>query len=90
MSRRCYEQLCKNKWEPFGGYLLTPDRMVERYDRITQGGGYFAKEGFVMQFKKSIRGNNLVDQSHEEDLVGPGPAHLARMSEKNRYIPKSE
>jgi hypothetical protein len=55
-----------------------------------QGERYFAKEGFVMQFKKSIRGNNLVDQSHEEDLVGPGPAHLARMSEKNRYIPKSE
>ena len=22
--------------------LLTPDRVVERYDRITQGGGYFA------------------------------------------------
>jgi hypothetical protein len=43
-----------------------------------------------MQFKKSIRGNNLVDQSHEEDLVGTGPAHLARMNEKNRYIPKSE
>ena len=42
MSRRCYEQLCSNNWEPFGGYLLTPDRMVERYDRITQGGGYFA------------------------------------------------
>ena len=42
MSRRCYEQLCGNNWEPFGGYLLTPDRMVERYDRITQGGGYFA------------------------------------------------
>jgi len=34
--------LCRNSWEPFGGYLLTPDRMVERYDRITQGGGYFA------------------------------------------------
>jgi hypothetical protein len=42
MSRRCYEQLCTNSWEPFGGFLLTPDRMVERYDRITQGGGYFA------------------------------------------------
>jgi len=41
MSRRCYDQLTKAKWEPFGGYLLTPDRMVERYDRITQGGGYF-------------------------------------------------
>jgi hypothetical protein len=42
MSRKAYDQLQKNKWEPFGAYLLTPDRMVERYDRITQGGGYFA------------------------------------------------
>ena len=42
MSRRCYEQLQKNQCEPFGGFLLAPDRMVERYDRITQGGGYFA------------------------------------------------
>ncbi len=42
MSRRCYDQVTKAKWEPFGAYLLTPDRMVERYDRVTQGGGYFA------------------------------------------------
>jgi len=42
MSRRCYDQLQKAKWEPFGAFLLTPDKMVERYDRITQGGGYFA------------------------------------------------
>jgi hypothetical protein len=41
MSRRAYDQLQKNKWEPFGAYLLTPDKMQERYDRITQGGGYF-------------------------------------------------
>ena len=56
-----------------------------------QGEWYFAKEGFVEPFKRSSRGNLLADQRHEEeDLVAPGPAHLARMSEKNRYIPKSE
>ena len=42
MSRRCYDQLQKTQCDPFGGFLLAPDRMVERYDRITQGGGYFA------------------------------------------------
>ena len=42
MSRRAYDQLQKAKWEPFGAFLLTPDKMQERYDRITQGGGYFA------------------------------------------------
>jgi hypothetical protein len=41
MSRRCYDALQKTQCEPFGGFLLAPDRMVERYDRITQGGGYF-------------------------------------------------
>ena len=42
MSRRCYDQLEKDQCEPFGGFLLAPDKMQERYDRITQGGGYFA------------------------------------------------
>lgn len=42
MSQRCYDQLQKTQCEPFGGFLLAPDKMVERYDRITQGGGYFA------------------------------------------------
>jgi hypothetical protein len=42
-----------------------------------QGEWYFAKEGFVEPFKKSIRGNFLVDQRHEEeDLVTPGPGFL--------------
>jgi len=41
MSRRCYDQLQKDQCEPFGGFLLAPDRMVERYDRTTSGGGYF-------------------------------------------------
>ena len=37
---------------------------------------YFAKEGFVEPFKKSSRGNYLVDQRHEEeDSVAPGPSH---------------
>jgi hypothetical protein len=41
MSRRCYDQLQKDQCEPFGGFLLAPDKMAERYDRITTGGGYF-------------------------------------------------
>ena len=41
-----------------------------------QGEWYFAKEGFVEPFKKSSRGNYLVDQRHEEeDSVAPGPSH---------------
>jgi hypothetical protein len=41
MSRRCYEQLQKNQCDPFGGFLLAPDRMQERYhDRVKSGGGY--------------------------------------------------
>lgn len=56
-----------------------------------QGEWYFAKEGFVEPFKRSSRGNLLVDQRHEdeEDSVAPGPAHLARMSERDR-LNKSE
>jgi hypothetical protein len=42
-----------------------------------QGEWYFAKEGFVEPFKKSIRGNHLVDQQpKEEDLVTTGPGFL--------------
>ena len=40
-----------------------------------QGKWYFAKEGFVEPFKKSTRGNYLVDQRHEEDSVAPGLSH---------------
>ena len=39
-----------------------------------QGEWYFAKEGFVEPFKRSSRGNLLVDQRHkEEDTDAPGP-----------------
>ena len=38
-----------------------------------QGEWYFAKEGFVEPFKKSSRGNYLVDQRPEEDSVTLGP-----------------
>jgi hypothetical protein len=42
-----------------------------------QGEWYFAKEGFVEPFKKSIRGNHLVDQQpKEEDLVTTRPGFL--------------
>ena len=55
-----------------------------------QGEWYFAKEGFVEPFRRSSRGNLLVDQRHkEEDTDAPGPAHLARMSERDR-LNKSE
>ena len=38
-----------------------------------QGEWYFAKKGYVESFKKSSRGNYLVDQRHEEDSVALGP-----------------
>ncbi len=42
MSQRCYEQLQNKQWQPFGGYLIMPDKPVERYhDRLLSGGGYF-------------------------------------------------
>lgn len=34
-----------------------------------QGEWYFAKAGYVEPFKKSARGNYLVDQQHEDDSV---------------------
>jgi hypothetical protein len=56
-----------------------------------QGERYFAKEGFVMQFMKSIRGNLLVDQQHEEeDSVAPGPGYSFPEYLKNIDINKSE
>jgi len=33
-----------------------------------QGEWYFAKEGYVEPFHKSIRGNYLFDQKHQNDL----------------------
>jgi hypothetical protein len=43
-----------------------------------QGEWYFAKEGFVEPFKRSSRGNLLVDQRHEEeDTDAPGPGFLS-------------
>ena len=41
MSRRCYDQLQAKQWQPFGGYLIMPDKPVERYhNRLQSGGGY--------------------------------------------------
>jgi hypothetical protein len=41
MSQRCYETLQRSQFSPFGGYLLMPDKPVERYyDRRIAGGGY--------------------------------------------------
>lgn len=37
-----YERLRASKFAPFEAYVLQPENVVERYDRITQGGGYFA------------------------------------------------
>lgn len=44
-----------------------------------QGRWYFAKEGYVEPFKRSSRGNLLVDQRHEEeDSVGTGPGYMSK------------
>lgn len=42
MSIKCYNQLQQRQWQPFGGYLIMPDKPVERFhDRRVTGGGYF-------------------------------------------------
>jgi len=42
MSRKCYDAFQSRQWQPFGGYLIMPDKPVERYhDRLASGGGYF-------------------------------------------------
>ena len=43
-----------------------------------QGEWYFAKEGYVEPFKKSARGNYLVDQQHEDDSVYCGPGYISK------------
>lgn len=45
-----------------------------------QGKWYFAKEGYVEPFKRSSRGNLLVDQRHEEedDSVVTGPGYISK------------
>ena len=79
--------------EVFSGIILkTPDgeemsicMRDSGFEFNYQGEWYFAKEGFVEPFRRSSRGNILVDQRHEEEGTdAPGPAHLARMSERDR------
>ena len=42
MTRKAYDELQSEQWQPFGGYLIMPDKPVERYhDRVASGGGYF-------------------------------------------------
>lgn len=42
MSQRAYEELQSERWQPFGGYLIMPDKPVERFhDRRISGGGYW-------------------------------------------------
>jgi hypothetical protein len=42
MTRKAYDELQSERWQPFGGYLIMPDKPVERYhDRVASGGGYF-------------------------------------------------
>jgi hypothetical protein len=69
------------------GEIMTICMRDSGFEFRYQGEWYFAKEGFVEPFKRSSRGNLLVDQRHEEeeDSVAPGPAHLARMSKNNRH-----
>lgn len=41
MSQKCYDQAQSRRWAPFGGYLIMPDKPVQRYhDRRASGGGY--------------------------------------------------
>lgn len=70
--------------EVFNGIILKTQNGEEMSINMRDGGfefryqgeWYFAKEGFVEPFKKSSRGNYLVDQRHEEeDSVAPGPSH---------------
>jgi hypothetical protein len=43
MPRANYEAYQRNQFAPFGGYLLMPDKPVERYhNRVISGGGYFS------------------------------------------------
>ena len=43
MPRANYEAYQRNQFAPFGGYLLMPDKPVERYhNRVVSGGGYFS------------------------------------------------
>ena len=37
-----YTRLQEINWQPFGAFVLQPPDVVERYNRIQQGGGYFA------------------------------------------------
>ena len=67
------------------GEIMTICMRDSGFEFRYQGEWYFAKEGFVEPFKRSSRGNLLVDQRHEEeDLVAPGPGHAARMNERDR------
>jgi hypothetical protein len=50
MSRSGYDELQNEGWKPFGGYLIMPDKPIERYhDRVVSGGGYFRSrnQGYV-------------------------------------------
>jgi hypothetical protein len=43
MPRANYEAYQRNQFAPFGGYLLMPDKPVERFhNRVVSGGGYFS------------------------------------------------
>jgi hypothetical protein len=42
MSEKAYNELQSERWKPFGGYLIMPDKPVERFhNRLESGGGYF-------------------------------------------------
>jgi len=43
MPRANYEAYQRNQFAPFGGYLIMPDKPVERFhNRVISGGGYFS------------------------------------------------
>lgn len=81
------------------GEIMTICMRDSGFEFNYQGEWYFAKEGFVKPFKEDKinvstqedyyqRYDKLVRQKVEM-LVAPGPAHLARMSERDR-LNKSE
>lgn len=39
MSQRCYEELQAKEWKPFGGFLLMPDKAIQRYHDCRETGG---------------------------------------------------
>jgi hypothetical protein len=51
------------------GEVLSITMRDSGFEFCYQGEMYFAKEGYVEPFKKSVRGNYLIEQKHEEEAM---------------------